>query len=376
MIIQADPTMSTIKTPLYLQVAQTLKQRVRTGAYEPGQPLPSVRALGEEFGVSLTVIQKAVRKLEEARIVVTRPGRGMTVEDADSCSRTALVFGVIHPYLVSMSFRREVLEHVDEAFAERSNFSVMRSSRDDPALERQFAAHLIENGVKGLLIWPTSDDPNGPFFADLARQTPVVLIDRLMAGAELPAVIHDYEDGGRALCRRILDQMSRRRLLVLMDDLRISAYELLTAGIHSEAARLGRLADVTIVQLPITRVIHNINQSDFSGVDFYEPYVERLIREGGYDTVFSTQDEFLEYVIVETGLVDRFPEMQLATMRGIGPNMRCRRYRQAGVLDLVCDSTAMVARAADLLQRWVLERQPAGQVIRLKPELAYSRLER
>ncbi len=363
------------KVPLYHQIAQTLKQRVRTGQYHTGGPLPSLRMLSEEFRVSPSVIYRAVRDLEESGIVKTHHGKGMIVTGDEPCEQAAIIFGFIHPYLSSMSYHREILEYVDEAFTERANFAVVRSSKDDPALERQIAEHLIANGIRGLMVWPTSDDPNGDYFTQLALRIPVVLVDRLLPGVSLPAVVHDFQTAGQDLCRFLLEQQHRKRMLVLMDDLRISAYDEIARGIKSAAQAMQRLRDITIVQLPITQVIRNINQSVFKDVDFYAEYIERLLTEGGYDSVFSTQDEFVEYVLVETGLAEKFPNTQLATIRSTGPNNRCRKYRRLGCVDVISDSTQMVSRAADIVQKWVLSRQPAKEIVRLKLEIAMNRLE-
>jgi DNA-binding LacI/PurR family transcriptional regulator len=364
------------KIPLYSQVAQTIKQRVRTGIYRPGDTLPSVRELGRQFGVSVKAIHQAIHSLEVGGIVTTHPGKGMRVASDEPCEQAAIIFGFIHPYVSSMGFHSRVLEYVHEAFAERSNFAVVRSSRDDPALERQIAEHLIHNGVKGLIVWPGSGDPNGSYFTEMARRIPVVLVDRLLTGAELPAVVHDFLAAGQDLCRFFLETQKKNRLLVIMDDLRISVYDEIARGINLAAQSLGRLGDITIMQLPITReVLKNVYNSNFKEVDVYAASIERLLTEGGYDAIFCTQDEFIAYALAETGVMDKFPDVQLATIRGIGPNNRCRRYRRIGVVDLMCDPTDMVSRAADIVQKWVLSRRPTKEIVRLKLEIIPERLE-
>lgn len=55
------------KRPAYEHIAQTVRDRIRLGFYEPGQPIPSEASLGGEFGVSRPTV---VRALE----IVTREG--------------------------------------------------------------------------------------------------------------------------------------------------------------------------------------------------------------------------------------------------------------------------------------------------------------
>jgi DNA-binding LacI/PurR family transcriptional regulator len=354
------------KIPLTVQVTQTLKQRVRTGLYQPGNPLPSIRHLCKEFSVSQGIVQQAIRKLEEAGVVKAHHGKGILVQDDDSCEQAAIFFGFIHPYLSSMGFHRDVLEYVDEAFSERSNFAVVRSSKDNIIQEREIAEHLIANGVKGLILWPTTDDTNGEYFQKLSQKVPVVLVDRLLAGTDLPAILLDHYACGREICETLLGKMNKKRFLVLTDNLRISSYQNISQGIDSAARELERLKDVTIVQLPITQIIQKFNHSDFSEVSQYGEYLDRLLAEGGYDAVFCTQDEFIDYCFAQTGLGKKFPAVQLATVRAVCPNERSIKYAALNCLEWFSNSGDMIAQAADLVQRWVLTRQMPKDIIRLK----------
>jgi hypothetical protein len=104
--------------------------------------------------------------------------------------------------------------------------------------------------------------------------------------------------------------------------------------------------------------------------------MEKLLREGGYDAMFCTQDEFIEYVTVDTGVMDKFPSVQLATIRGTGANGRGRKYRELGLLDLVMDNTQVIAKAADIVQNWVLSRQASKEQVRVKMELVFSKVKK
>ncbi|NLX07222.1 MAG: GntR family transcriptional regulator [Phycisphaerae bacterium] len=353
------------RLPLYRQVARTLQQRVRTGQYRTGQPLPSVRTLSRELGVSPKVVQRATRELADLGVVVAHHGRDVRVIDDENCRRTAITFGFIQPYTVSLSFHMSVMEWIDKAFANRSNFAVVRSSEDDPIREREVAEHFLANGIRGLVVWPIDDDPNGQFFADLARRVPVVLIDRLLRGAELPAVVQDFHATGTDIGRHLLDESGHKRLLVLIDDLRISAYEEITRGIRDASIELKRETDVTVVQLPISRMGHRFTHRDFSDVDVYAPHVERLLAEGGYDAVFCTQGTFLDYVVVETGLAQKFPNVAISTLsigqRHTGSRGFTRHVRRFWDSDY----EQMISLASDLVQRWVLTGQMPKGVVRL-----------
>jgi GntR family transcriptional repressor for pyruvate dehydrogenase complex len=61
------------------RVADRLAESILTRELRPGDRLPSERELGEQFGVSRTVIREAVRSLAGRGIIEARVGRGLSV---------------------------------------------------------------------------------------------------------------------------------------------------------------------------------------------------------------------------------------------------------------------------------------------------------
>lgn len=68
-----------VHKPLYRQVREILLERIRTGAWTSGEPLPSEQALAEEIGVSIGTVRRAVEGLERQGIVRRRQGSGTFV---------------------------------------------------------------------------------------------------------------------------------------------------------------------------------------------------------------------------------------------------------------------------------------------------------
>jgi GntR family transcriptional regulator len=69
------------KTPgkLYLEIATLLRRAVETGRWLPGEQLPTLDAIGEEFGVSLVTVRQAVALLRGEGMLVSRHGVGTFV---------------------------------------------------------------------------------------------------------------------------------------------------------------------------------------------------------------------------------------------------------------------------------------------------------
>src|SRR3954447_18516194 len=62
-------------------VFRRLVEEILGGAYEPGEKLPTQRALAKDLGVNMASIREAVKRLEQLRLVEVRHGDAMRVAD-------------------------------------------------------------------------------------------------------------------------------------------------------------------------------------------------------------------------------------------------------------------------------------------------------
>jgi len=88
MFDQLDPRSP---TPLYAQIAGTIRVAVAAGELETGQTLPSVRQLAIRLRVNPATVVQAYRDLEVEGFVEMRQGAGTFIKDvADSRKSTEL----------------------------------------------------------------------------------------------------------------------------------------------------------------------------------------------------------------------------------------------------------------------------------------------
>ena len=94
--------------PLYLQVAEALREAIAAGIYPEDAPVPSLRALASEIRVNYHTIAKAYRLLEDEGVIARRRGGPYLVvsrprdeaalellrKDAEQLARRAQAFGV------------------------------------------------------------------------------------------------------------------------------------------------------------------------------------------------------------------------------------------------------------------------------------------
>jgi len=95
--------------PIYTQIVNQVQAQVASGVLQPGDQLPTVRALAEELRVNFNTIARAYRILDEERIISTQQGRGTYITE-------------IPPPKVSERLKKEMLE----ALAERYVSEAMR----------------------------------------------------------------------------------------------------------------------------------------------------------------------------------------------------------------------------------------------------------
>ena len=68
--------------PIYAQIMERIQMQIISGAFKPGDKLPSVRELATEAGVNPNTMQKAFGELERKELIVTiRTSGRMVTED-------------------------------------------------------------------------------------------------------------------------------------------------------------------------------------------------------------------------------------------------------------------------------------------------------
>ena len=68
-------------TPIYFQLVRQIKHLLAMGRLNPGEELPSVRALAQQLVINPNTVVRAYRELESAGLIYTRRGSGTYVSD-------------------------------------------------------------------------------------------------------------------------------------------------------------------------------------------------------------------------------------------------------------------------------------------------------
>lgn len=90
-------------TPLYQQIAESVRQEILYGDLRPGDRLPSVREMATQWHCTPGTVQRAYKELARQGLVVSRPGQGTRVVSAIQAEEET-------------PLRRAALVHQAEAF--------------------------------------------------------------------------------------------------------------------------------------------------------------------------------------------------------------------------------------------------------------------
>src|SRR5229473_8560762 len=67
------------RAPLYTRLRQALHERVTSGEWRPGEQIPTIRQLGELYGVSRITVVQALDSLAREGILIRWQGKGVFV---------------------------------------------------------------------------------------------------------------------------------------------------------------------------------------------------------------------------------------------------------------------------------------------------------
>lgn len=105
--------------PIYTQIVNQIQSQLANGVLQPGDQLPTVRALASELRINFNTVARAYRILDEERIISTQQGRGTYITE-------------IPPPEITEKLRRESLGELTQRFvneAFRLGFSEREISR-------------------------------------------------------------------------------------------------------------------------------------------------------------------------------------------------------------------------------------------------------
>lgn len=219
------------------KVAANITQTIMDGDLAPGQKMPSERELGEQFGVSRTVIREAVRSLVASGLVEAHSGRSLRVaevgpeavsramgmflhrSDAIDYRRVHEVRAALEIDMVGYAAERATPEDVAHLRELNDKLGTVAEADVERAAELDVAFHHAIGQATGNALFPVLLEAIGPVLLEIRRrafQSPELrryalqahqqILDRIAAGeaeearaamrAHLETAEHVWDGGG------------------------------------------------------------------------------------------------------------------------------------------------------------------------------------
>jgi len=217
------PVLEALKrTPgLVERTESQLENLIVSGSFQPGQRMPSERELGQQLGISKTVVREAIRSLAARGLVEVRAGSGTYIRQVNNDMVTRPVALLLRSSVVDVEHIHEVRVSLEVQIA---GLAARRASEEDLAAMRQTIAALEVPEIPAMAFAEAdvafhkslADGARNPLFSVLANAAHDVMIEvRLLAYAANPQSVeravyyhswildtvrrHDVEEARRAM---------------------------------------------------------------------------------------------------------------------------------------------------------------------------------
>ncbi len=206
--------------PRYVQIADDLREQIRTGVVADGTRLSGERVLMTRYGVQRNTVRQAIILLQNEGWLVVRPRSGAFVvaKPGDTASSTVNETSESGTVLVINAWNRSstALDRILLGLGQALEFTGYTIQRFNSAPQPNTgfhvlpsAAYLQSNHVVGAILWPQSSTDVSAVIA-LRNQIPLILVDRRVIGLESDCIRSNDEAGGYLLTQHLIAQGHRR----------------------------------------------------------------------------------------------------------------------------------------------------------------------
>ncbi len=242
--------------PLYKVVYGQIESRIRRGEYgSGGRLLPEVQ-LAAELGVSRGTLRRALAALREQGLIEGGPGRGTFVQDPPAGGQPVTgAVGVVVP-LVAQPHVAHLIQGVEGELHRRGYTMLMGDGGSTARQQSDRIRRLLDQGAGALIAYPVDYELDASSFERLvARDVPLVLVDRYLPGLSVDAVVPDNIGGAYAAVSHLAALGHRRIAFVATDNLATSSVAERSLGYRQalDAAGLVFDADLVFDSLPVSR---------------------------------------------------------------------------------------------------------------------------
>lgn len=200
-----------INVPLYMQVYESLLERIKNGTYQSGELLPSERDLSAAFRVDRLTVRRSLGMLVNEGLIEKKPGLGTWVRSLPPRlggnvpsgnivfvlpKSASLIDRITEPCISDLFFR------IQNELA-RQDFQLIYTTVGE---DEEFPAHLSDTALAGILF--VSQIPHA--IVERARELGVPSVVVNYADEYFPSIFPDREQGAYEAVSYLLELGHRR----------------------------------------------------------------------------------------------------------------------------------------------------------------------
>ncbi len=186
---------------LYHQLAEILRKDIEEGRYKPGERLPSMDDLSDQYQVNKVTVRRALAELNASGYIYSVPAQGTYVSERPSFGKNAvrnrlLTVGLISHLMVPGNtglYHLDIIQGIrDELSKLHANLVILPARHIEPQIK--IYDHMLQAGLDAIIYL-------GMFEPQTLRQMlengpPAVLVDYALRGTLVDTILLDNRGGG------------------------------------------------------------------------------------------------------------------------------------------------------------------------------------
>lgn len=210
---QFEESVFQLGTPKYERVKRRLLAELTSGRLKPGETLPSEQTLAAAHGIARNTVRQALSELERQGWIRRVQGKGTFVEQRQpNGSRLGVQALALVVPETRTAFYPSLLHGFEAACRELRCQAVVSNTQNDVDKQASTILHLLDQGVGGVAVVPTSDNATPAYqIRHLQRcGVPTVFCHRPVEGIQAPLIALPFVEVGRLAAKAFLAHGHRR----------------------------------------------------------------------------------------------------------------------------------------------------------------------
>lgn len=168
------------KTAKYRFLVDTIREKIKSGAYAPGERMESENVLSETFGYSRQTVRQALGVLEQEGLIVRRRGSGTYIRADDRRLQHGSSVAVITTYISDYIFPT-IIRGIEETLTNAGYSMTLGVTNNRVEEESRILQELIDRRIDGVIVEGTKTafpNPNAELYRKLKKMgVPVVFFN-------------------------------------------------------------------------------------------------------------------------------------------------------------------------------------------------------